>query len=53
MATEAIRYGFRAELAAAPCGPRWRTARGPEIVAPRYFGYNVDSVPFEQLTPRG
>lgn len=46
--TETLRYGFRVALIAAPCDDRWRTARGLDLVGPRYFGYEVDYVPIEE-----
>lgn len=47
--TEDLRYGFRTAVIAAPCDPRWRTDAGLELVGPRYFGYDVDYVPLEDL----
>jgi hypothetical protein len=47
--TEEMRYGFRVTIVAAPCDPRWRTEAGLELVGPRYFGYDIDYVPVEQL----
>lgn len=48
--TEALRYGFRVSIVGLPCDPRWRTAEGLAVVGPRYFGYDVDYVPVEELT---
>ncbi|MFK8081739.1 MAG: DUF917 domain-containing protein [Granulosicoccus sp.] len=47
--TEQIRYGFRVVVFGLPCDPQWRTARGLELVGPRYFGYDVDFTPIEEL----
>jgi len=47
--TEALRYGFRVAVIGIPCDARWRTPKGLELVGPRYFGYDVDYVPVEQL----
>ncbi len=47
--TESLRYGFRVTVVGAPCDPRWRTEAGLELVGPRYFGYDVDYVPVEEL----
>jgi DUF917 family protein len=51
--TEAIRYGLRVVLVGIPCDPRWRTADGLAIVGPRYFGYDVEYVPVEQMAISG
>lgn len=45
---ESMRYGFRAAVIAIPCTEKWRTAKGLELVGPRYFGYDVDYVPVEK-----
>ncbi len=50
--TEEMRYGFRVTIIAAPCDPRWRTEAGLELVGPRYFGYDIDYVPVEQLAAK-
>ena len=47
--TEAIRYGFRVAVIGMPCDSKWRVPQGIELVGPRYFGYDVDYVPIEQL----
>lgn len=47
--TESLRYGFRVSVLGAPCDPRWRTPEGLALVGPRYFGYEVDYVPVEEL----
>jgi DUF917 family protein len=51
--TEAIRYGLRVVLVGIPCDPRWRTADGLAIVGPRYFVYDVEYVPVEQMAISG
>ncbi|MEV4893199.1 DUF917 domain-containing protein [Nonomuraea sp. NPDC055795] len=43
--TEALRYGLRVTVIAAPCDPRWRTPEGLELAGPRYFGYDCDYEP--------
>ncbi|MER5323368.1 DUF917 domain-containing protein [Streptosporangium roseum] len=43
--TEAMRYGLRVTVIAAPCDPRWTTPEGLALVGPRYFGYDCDYVP--------
>jgi DUF917 family protein len=35
-----------------PAHPMWRVAKGIEIFGPRYFGYDYDYVPIEQLQAR-
>jgi len=44
--TEEVRYGFRVTVVTAPCDPRWHTAKGLELVGPRYFGYDFDYAGF-------
>lgn len=46
--TEQLRYGFRVMVLAMPAHRHWRTAKGLEVVGPRYFGYDIDYVPVEQ-----
>ncbi len=48
--TEGLRYGFRVSVVGAPCDPRWRTPAGLALVGPRYFGYDHDFVPVEDVT---
>ncbi|NRQ39339.1 DUF917 domain-containing protein [Nonomuraea sp. NN258] len=43
--TEAMRYGLRVTVVAAPCDPRWTTPGGLELAGPRYFGYDCDYLP--------
>lgn len=50
--TESLRYGFRVSVVGAPCDPRWRTPEGLALVGPRYFGYDIDYVPVEELAVR-
>jgi DUF917 family protein len=51
--TEEIRYGFRVEVLATPCDPRWRSEAGIALAGPRYFGYDLDYVPVEELAGSG
>ncbi|MEV7796964.1 DUF917 domain-containing protein [Streptomyces sp. NPDC087512] len=46
--TEGLRYGLRITVIAAPCDPRWTTPGGLALAGPRYFGYDVDYLPFGQ-----
>ncbi|MCC6223354.1 MAG: DUF917 domain-containing protein [Thermoleophilia bacterium] len=47
--TEELRYGFRVTVGASPCDPRWRSPEGLALAGPRYFGYELDYVPVEEL----
>ncbi|MFD1716022.1 DUF917 domain-containing protein [Amnibacterium flavum] len=42
--TEALRYGVRTRVIAAPCDPRYRTEGALAVVGPRAFGYDEDFV---------
>lgn len=46
--TEGLRYGLRVSVLAAPCDPRWTTPGGLALAGPRYFGYDVDHLPFRE-----
>ena len=50
--TEELRYGYRVVVIGAPCDRRWRTTAGLELVGPRYFGYEIDYVPVEEMVDR-
>ena len=50
--TEELRYGHRVAVIGAPCNSRWRTTQGLELVGPRYFGYEIDYQPVEELVRR-
>lgn len=47
--TESLRYGFRVALLGIPCDRRWRTPEGLKLVGPRYFGYDLDYRPVEEI----
>jgi DUF917 family protein len=51
--TEGIRYGARCVVIGIPCDPKWRTEKGIAAVGPKYFGYDVDYVPVEELVKKG
>lgn len=51
--TEGIRYGSRCVVIGMPCHPKWRTEQGIKAVGPRYFGYDVDYHPVEELVKKG
>ncbi|WP_242669940.1 DUF917 domain-containing protein [Mycobacterium decipiens] len=45
--TEALRYGLRVRVIAAPADPRWHSAAGLALVGPRYFGYEMPAHRFD------
>jgi len=47
--TEQIRYGFRVIVFGLPCNPQWCSDKGLELVGPRYFGYDLDYQPINDL----
>lgn len=47
--TENLRFGMRCSVIASKADPRWRTETGIKTVGPRYFGYDYDYVPVENL----
>jgi uncharacterized protein len=47
--TETLKFGRRVVVIGIPCDRRWRTERGIETVGPRYFGYDLEYTPVEQL----
>lgn len=51
--TEGIRYGARCIIIGMPCDPMWRTPGGIELVGPRYFKYDTDYIPIEELQKAG
>ncbi len=50
--TEHLRYGQRVVIIGMPCASIWRTQKGLLQVGPRYFKYDVDYVPIEELVNR-
>jgi len=42
--TEALRYGQRVSVLAAPSDERWHSPAGIALVGPRYFGYDLDPI---------
>ncbi|MBF2630132.1 DUF917 domain-containing protein [Listeria seeligeri] len=50
--TEALKYGKRVRVMGLPADDAWRTAKGIETVGPRYFGYDVDFEPLEELVQK-
>lgn len=47
--SESIKYGKRVAVLGLPADKKWRTPKGIETVGPRYFGYDFDYKPIEQL----
>lgn len=47
--TERMRYGSRVVAVAFPCNEMWRTAKGIETVGPKYFGYDIEYRPVEEI----
>jgi DUF917 family protein len=47
--TETLRYGQRVTIIGMPSPPIWRTEAGLKQVGPRYFKYDLDYVPIEEL----
>jgi uncharacterized protein len=45
--TEALRFGHRVTVVAAPTDERWHSPGGIALVGPRYFGYDTDPVRFD------
>ncbi|WP_288529844.1 DUF917 domain-containing protein [uncultured Secundilactobacillus sp.] len=47
--TENLKYGKRVRVLATKANPLWRTKKGIETTGPRYFGYDMDFEPVEDL----
>jgi len=47
--TEGLKYGARCVVIGMPANPKWRTPKGIEVAGPRYFGYDLDFTPLEDL----
>jgi len=47
--TEGMKYGNRVLVMGIPCTDKWRCEKGLEIVGPKYFGYDIDYIPVEEL----
>jgi DUF917 family protein len=50
--TEHLRYGQRVTIIGMPCASIWRSEAGLALVGPRYFKYDLDYVPIEELARR-
>jgi DUF917 family protein len=49
LTTEAVKYGYRCFVIGIPCSEMWRTEKGLEVAGPRYFGYDVEYRPIEEI----
>ena len=47
--TETMGYGYRVIVFGLPCDPKWRSKHGLELVGPKYFGYELDYKPIEEI----
>lgn len=47
--TDIMKYGYRGSIIVIPAHERMRTEKGIETFGPRYFGYDMDYVPVEDL----
>lgn len=47
--TETLRYGSRIHVIALPSDPKWRTEKGVDVAGPKYFGYDIEFKPVEEL----
>lgn len=47
--SDIMKYGYRGSIVLIPAHERMRTPRGIEMFGPRYFGYDTDYVPVEEL----
>ena len=45
--TEALRYGQRVRVIAAPADERWHSQAALAMVGPGYFGYDMDAHRFD------
>ncbi|MFC7456274.1 DUF917 domain-containing protein [Brachybacterium sp. GCM10030267] len=51
--TEALRYGQRVRVIAAPADERWHSAEGLGMVGPAYFGYDLPAHRFDGTISEG
>jgi len=47
--TESVKYGQRCFVIGIPCSEMWRTEKGLEVAGPKYFGYDVEYKPIEEI----
>ncbi|MFJ5789667.1 DUF917 domain-containing protein [Lysinibacillus sp. NPDC093197] len=51
--TESLKYGKRVRVIGLPANEKWRTAKGIETAGPKYFGYEYDYEPIEEIVKKG
>ncbi|MGE7839927.1 DUF917 domain-containing protein [Lysinibacillus sp. NPDC093712] len=51
--TESLKYGKRVRVIGLPANEKWRTAKGIETAGPKYFGYDYDYKPIEEIVKKG
>lgn len=51
--TETLRYGLAVSFIGLPSDAQWRTPQGLDLVGPRYFGYDQNFMPVEELGAAG
>ncbi len=51
--TESLKYGKRVRVIGLPANEKWRTAKGIETAGPKYFGYDYDYEPIEEIVKKG
>lgn len=49
IASESLQYGIKVNLIGILSPELWTTPKGLELVGPRYFGYNMDYIPFTKI----
>jgi len=50
--TESLKYGKRVRVIGLPANEKWRTAKGIETAGPKYFGYDYDYEPIEEIVKK-
>jgi len=50
--TEGMKYGNRVLVMGIPCTDKWRCEKGLELVGPKYFGYDIEYTPIEELASK-
>lgn len=50
--TESLKYGKRVRVIGLPAHDKWRTEKGIQTAGPRYFGYDYDYVPIEEMVKK-
>jgi DUF917 family protein len=50
--TDTLKYGQRLAAIGIPCNPFWRSEESLRVVGPRYFKYDTDYLPIEELVEK-